>query len=87
MSCKATLEQDSDHFAWFEENLSCPTLETRLQGDLESAGLLEVSVSTINGKITRVSKHPELKAETRMQKYSKFFEIRTLITSFDLEET
>jgi hypothetical protein len=67
--------------------LPCPSLEARLRADLESAGLLEVSVAMMNGKITHVSKHPELKAESRIQQDSKFTEIRTLITSIKLEES
>jgi hypothetical protein len=41
----------------------------------------------VNGKITSVSKHPELKAESRIQQESKFTDLRTLITSFELEES
>jgi hypothetical protein len=45
-----------------------------------------VSDAHVNGKSTRISKHPELKVETRIQLYSAFSEIRTLITSIELEE-
>ena len=45
-----------------------------------------MSAATVNGKSTRLSKHPELKAETKIQKYSAFSEISTLITSIELEE-
>lgn len=53
--------------------------------DLESAGLLEMSVGFMNGKIIRVSKHLELKSETRIHQYPQFSEIRALITSIELE--
>lgn len=77
MTSTATLEQDTGLFEWFEAHLPNPSLETKIRADLESAGLLEVSVSFVNGKISRVTKHPELKAKTRIHKYSKFSEIRT----------
>jgi hypothetical protein len=87
MTSVVTLEKNADLYDWFGAHLPCPSLETRLRADLESVGLLQVSVTLMDGKITRVSKHPELRAETRIQQYSKFTEISTLITSIELKET
>ena len=87
MTSVVTLEKDADLYDWFGAHLPCPSLETRLRADLESVGLLQVSVTLIDGKITRVSNHPELRAETRIQECTKFTEITTLITSIELKET